>query len=343
MKSNKPVLIWLNIGAILVASMVVVGGITRLTDSGLSMVDWKLIMGSIPPGSEEEWQAVFEGYKQFPEYKEINSDFTLSEFKSIYWWEYGHRLLGRVIGIIFIVPFIFFWARGYFSKSLTYKLLVLFALGALQGFLGWFMVKSGLVDRPDVSHYRLAIHLVNALILLSYIVWLILSLTNTVKSTVRIQLYYKTMWFMYFVVMLQITYGAFVAGLKAGKFHNSFPLMDNQWIPNVFSTLWQEYGWLTLTDTVSGVQFVHRWLGMFIFIAIIALYVNYKPSLLPIAKRRLKLLVIVVSIQAIIGILTLIMAAPFTFALIHQFVGVILVIIMTINVYGAQPGFRQPA
>jgi cytochrome c oxidase assembly protein subunit 15 len=343
LKSNKPVIIWLYIGAILVTTMVVVGGITRLTDSGLSMVEWKLIMGSFPPTSEAEWQVSFEKYKQFPEFQQINYDFTLDDYKSIFWWEYIHRVLGRVIGIIFLLPFLYFWIRGYFNKNLLLRLVILFILGGFQGFLGWYMVKSGLVNQPDVSHYRLAIHLVTALILLSYIVYLILLLTNTNYSKIQVQLYRKTMWYMYGVTLLQIVFGAFVAGLKAGKFHNSFPLMDGYWMPPTLISAYQEYGLSVFFDNVSGVQFVHRWLGMFLLVALVAIYYIYKKSLLPHTRRRLLIFIYLVLGQSAIGILTLIMKAPFSFAIVHQFIGVLVVIAATINAFSSRPGLPSRA
>lgn len=323
--------------------MVVIGGITRLTNSGLSMVEWKLIMGALPPGSDLEWQEAFDKYQAYPEFQQINYDFTLEDFKSIFWWEYIHRLLGRVIGIVFILPFVYFLVKGYFNKKMVLRLTVLFVLGGFQGFLGWYMVKSGLVNQPDVSHYRLAIHLVTALILLSYIVWLILILTNTNYSKIQIQLYRKTMWYMYGVTMLQVAFGAFVAGLKAGKFHNSFPLMDGYWMPPTLISSYKEYGIMVFFDNVSGVQFVHRWLGMFLLFALATIYYSFKGSLLPTARRRLLFFLLLVVLQATIGVLTLIMGAPVLFSLIHQFIAVLVVISATINAFSSRPGLPSPA
>ena len=325
------------------ATMVIVGGITRLTESGLSMVDWQPIMGTLPPSSEAEWQKSFELYKQYPEFQQINYDFSLEDYKSIFWWEYIHRVLGRVIGIVFLLPFIFFWVRGYFNKNLLLRLIILFFLGGFQGFLGWYMVKSGLVNQPDVSHYRLALHLVTALILLSYIVWLIMMLTRTHYSSIQVQLYRKTMWYMYGVTLLQVIFGAFVAGLKAGKFHNTFPLMDGHWLPPTLISSYNEYGISVFFDNVSGVQFVHRWLGVFLLVALIAIYYSFKNSLLPHTRKNLLTFVLLVVLQAIIGILTLIMQAPFTFAIIHQFIGVLVVIAAIVNVYSARPGLPSRA
>lgn len=343
MKSNKPVIIWLYVGAMLVASMVIVGGVTRLTNSGLSMVEWKLILGAVPPGTDSEWQQAFEKYQQFPEYNLINTDFTLDDFKSIYWWEYSHRLLGRIIGLVFLLPFLFFLIRGYLDRKLIVRLVILFSLGGLQGFLGWYMVKSGLIDQPDVSHYRLAIHLLAAIIVLSYIIWLIMSLTNRKINKVRSQLFYKTMWFLYFLLLLQLVYGAFVAGLNAGKFHTTFPLVDGEWIPGLISTALTEHGWSSLVANVTTVQFIHRWVGLSLTFAIVAVYYVFSPSLLPLARNRFRALMSAVLVQATLGILTLLMAAPFFLAIIHQFMAIILVVVMVVNLYGAKPGFPERA
>ena len=169
MKYDKGLVRWLMLGCVLIAAMVVIGGITRLTHSGLSMVEWKLIMGSVPPLNEAEWQDTFEKYKQFPEYKIMHNHFTLEDFKSIFMWEYLHRLLGRLIGLVFIFPFIYFLVKKRISKELLPKLILILIWGGFQGFLGWFMVKSGLVDNPNVSHFRLAIHLITAFGLCCYI------------------------------------------------------------------------------------------------------------------------------------------------------------------------------
>ena len=300
-------------------------------------------MGTLPPSSEAEWQESFEMYKQYPEFQQINYDFTLADYKSIFWWEYIHRVLGRVIGIVFLVPFLFFWLRGYFNRSLLLRLIILFLLGGFQGFLGWYMVKSGLVNQPDVSHYRLALHLVTALILLSYIVWLILMLTRTKYGKIQVQLYRKTMWFMYGLTLLQVIYGAFVAGLKAGKFHNTFPKMDGHWLPPTLISSYQEYGLTVFLDNVSGVQFVHRWLGVFLLVALVAVFYSFRKSLLPHTRKILLIFVLLVVVQAVVGVLTLLMKAPFAFAIIHQFIGVLVVIAAIMNAYYARPGLPRQA
>ena len=205
---------WLYSGLFLIALMVIIGGITRLTHSGLSIVEWKLIGGTIPPLNDIQWQETFEKYQQFPEYQKINTEMSLSEFKSIFFWEYLHRLLGRLIGLVFIIPFIIFWNKKWFNFKQKKQLLILLGLGALQGFLGWFMVKSGLVDVPAVSHYRLALHLITAFGLMCYIYWLVLSF-NEVEKKPNNNINKLSKWFIV-ALTIQIIYGAFVAGLKAG-------------------------------------------------------------------------------------------------------------------------------
>ena len=327
----------------LVASMVVIGGITRLTNSGLSMVEWKLIMGSVPPFSAEEWQATFEKYQQFPEYQKLNSSFTLSDFKSIFWWEYSHRLLGRLIGVVFLIPFIVFWIKGYFNKHWLWRLSILFILGGFQGFLGWFMVKSGLVDNPDVSHYRLAAHLIAALLLFSYIMWLIMDIIEPAISKIKIQTYSLSLWALYFLALVQIVYGALVAGLNAGLFYPTYPKMNGEWLPASVSEQFVANGWLALVSDITTVQFIHRWLGTAIFFLVVAIIYVYLPSLLAQNKKRLKYLLWVVSLQASLGILALLLSVPFIIAVLHQFTALIVLGVLIINLHGSRSGRLEPA
>lgn len=338
MKENKSVLIWLIAGAVLVASMVVIGGITRLTNSGLSMVEWKLIMGSVPPLSEKEWQASFEKYQQFPEYQKVNSNFNLSDFKAIYWWEYSHRLLGRVIGIVFIIPFIIFWLKGYFTKRWLWRLSLLFFLGGFQGFLGWFMVKSGLVDNPDVSHYRLAAHLIAALLLFSYIMWLIMDIIDETKDEIKVHGYNKSLWALYLLALVQITYGALVAGLNAGLFYPTYPKMNGEWIPASVGEQFATTNWLAMVSDITTVQFIHRWLGTAIFLLVVAMYYLFQPALVTQSKRYMKLLLWVVSLQALLGILALLLSVPFILAVLHQFTALLLLGVLIINLHASRVG-----
>ena len=249
------------IGAIMVFMMVAIGGITRLTHSGLSMTNWHLIVGSIPPLNDQEWQLSFEAYKNFPEYKELNYGFTLEDYKSIFWWEYLHRLLGRVLGIVFLIPFLFFMVKGWLQAKLRNQLLVVFILGAFQAFLGWFMVKSGLVDMPRVSHFRLAAHLVTAFISCLYILWIIFEI-NYPKTMVNTPVFpfRRHILLLILLTFLQVIYGAFVAGLQAGFVHNTWPLMDGEVVSSAVFALdpvYLNFVNRKIWDTVRSPNFGH--------------------------------------------------------------------------------------
>ncbi len=318
-KSDRVVVIWLLIGAFLVATMVILGGITRLTQSGLSMVEWKLIMGSVPPMNHAEWQTTFEKYQEFPEYKKLNLHYTLADFKSIFWWEYSHRLLGRVIGIVFLIPFIFFLIKKKLDKSLTRKLVFILLMGAFQGFLGWFMVKSGLVNNPHVSHYRLAAHLGTAFFLFGYIFHLALSIGWPTNTKIKIPHYRQLLRLLLAGIIVQIVFGAFVAGLKAGLFYTTFPTMNGAWMPAIIEEMFAKDGWSSLVNTVASVQFVHRWLGVGLWISIILTGVVYEPSMAGKIRTSYALLLGAVSLQAILGILTLLLSVPILIGVLHQF------------------------
>jgi len=317
-KSDKFIVTWLLMGAFLVASMVVIGGITRLTQSGLSMVEWKLIMGSVPPMNELEWEATFDKYKQFPEYQKLNINYTLRDFKSIFWWEYSHRLLGRVMGLIFLIPFFYFLVRKRLDKPLLKKLLLVLFMGAFQGFLGWFMVKSGLVNNPHVSHYRLAAHLVTAFFLFGYIFHLALTIGWPAKTTIKSPYYRGALIVLLALISSQILVGAFVAGLKAGLFYTTFPTMNGEWMPAIISKDYSLLGWASLFDNVASVQFIHRWLGITVWVVIILIGVVYLSSLIKKQKTSFWLLLIAISIQALLGIYTLIYSVPIVLAVLHQ-------------------------
>ncbi|MCF6351399.1 MAG: COX15/CtaA family protein [Cyclobacteriaceae bacterium] len=318
-KSDKIVVTWLLIGAFLVATMVILGGITRLTQSGLSMVEWKLIMGSVPPMNEAEWQTTFEKYQNFPEYKKLNIHYNLADFKSIFWWEYSHRLLGRVIGIVFLIPFLFFLAKKKLDKSLTIKLVFILLMGAFQGFLGWFMVKSGLVNNPHVSHYRLTAHLVTAFFLFGYIFHLALSIGWPANTKIRIPYYRQVLRLILMVIIAQIVFGAFVAGLKAGLFYPTFPTMNGEWLPVVIHNSFVKDGWSSLVNTVAGVQFVHRWLGIGLWVSLLFTGVVYGPSMAGKTRLSYILLLTTVSVQALLGIFTLLYNVPIALGVLHQF------------------------
>ena len=321
--SRRPIVIWLLTGCVLVAVMVVVGGITRLTHSGLSMVEWSLIMGAVPPLNEEQWIEAFEKYKQFPEYQVMHYYFTLEDFKSIFMWEYVHRLLGRLIGLVFLIPFAFFWMKGNVPKSLMPKLIVIFIWGGFQGFLGWYMVKSGLVNNPNVSHYRLAIHLVTAFGLCAYIFWVARSwMTTDRKFSFSLKNWPE--WLMIDLILLQIIYGAFVAGLKAGFIHTTWPKMDNDWMAPSISTAIGESGLMALIEDPVTVQFVHRWLAFLVLGFVLVIVFRVKSMSGTAVPKARNMLLIVLGVQIVLGIITLIMAVPLTFAVLHQLVALLL-------------------
>ncbi len=295
--------------------MVVLGGVTRLTQSGLSMVDWKPIMGVVPPLSESEWNRAFEQYKQFPEYEFVNQDMDLSGFKKIYLVEYAHRILGRLIGIVFIMPFLFFLLRGMLGRTLTGKLLFIFFLGGLQGLMGWYMVKSGLVDDPHVSQYRLAAHLALAVLIYGLIFWTALNLI-TVPSGKRAN-ENRFMFFIFFLVSLMIVSGAFVAGTRAGHIMNTFPTMNGQWLPAGGLTL--SPVWRNVFENTVTIQFVHRCGALLMFVSVA--YFTFCELIRGVSRIRqaaVWLLLGAMLLQVILGISTLLMRVPVALGAAHQ-------------------------
>ena len=256
---------WLMGVALLVFAMIVVGGATRLTDSGLSITEWQPIIGAIPPMNKAHWLEAFDKYKQIPEYQEINKGMSLEAFKSIYWWEWSHRFLGRFIGLAFALPLLIFWVLGRIPRGFGGKFLTVLALGGLQGGIGWFMVTSGLVDRVDVSHYRLAMHLGTAFLILGALIWLAEEL-RPADATIRLDPisagHLRFARILAAVLFVQVLLGALVAGLKAGLTYNTWPLMDGRFIPNGLFTLapWYE----NFFENITTVQFDHRMMAYFV-------------------------------------------------------------------------------
>lgn len=320
MKTNKPVIIWLLSGCILLFIMVVVGGITRLTNSGLSMTDWHLVTDTFPPASEEAWSNAFEEYKKFPEYQKINihNDFTLEDYKFIYFWEWFHRFIGRIIGLVFIIPFVYFLIKKKLDSATIKKCIILLFMGGFQGFLGWFMVKSGLIDNPDVSHFRLALHLTFAFITFAYTLWVALDLIYPDKIEVILPLR-KLARFTFIILIIQIIYGGFVAGLNAGLIHNHWPMMSEGKL--IHETVWIEQPTLfqNLTEGKSGVQFVHRTMAYLVVGMILLLYFRSKKhNLTTLQTKGLNVLVLFVFIQFVLGIFTLLLHVPLWLGLMHQ-------------------------
>ncbi len=307
---------WLYLVTFLVCLMIVVGGATRLTDSGLSITEWQPILGVIPPLDAEDWAIAFDKYREIPEYQQINKGMSLDEFKFIYWWEWGHRFLGRFIGFVVLLPMIYFWFAGMLEQRLKPRLLVLFALGAMQGAIGWWMVKSGLVDRVDVSQYRLAIHLTLAFMIFGYAFWLARGLAphsgQTFSRTAEIWAPIITL-----AVLLQVFLGGLVAGLDAGLAFNDWPLMDNRVIPGDLFV--REPAWINLFENPKTVQFMHRITAYAVFLlAFLQMIMVWRSSCGPTHKRRTVILFVAVTIQAAIGIVTLVLQVPIGWALLHQ-------------------------
>lgn len=318
---NKSVIIWLLSGCFLILIMIIVGGITRLTDSGLSMVTWDLLMGTIPPLNNTEWIAVFEEYKDYPQYQ--HNPCNLSEFKEIFFWEYLHRLIARILGLVFIIPFGYFLIKKKLSNHLTFDCLILFLMGVLQAGIGWWMVKSGLINNPYVSHYRLAIHLTLAFLIFSYTFWIALKLMFPLKNEGN-KYFSNFSKILFTIIILQIIYGAFVAGLDAGKFMNNWPKMTEKWIDDSIYSI--KPIWKNFVEGIAGVQFIHRYLAIIILGLIIFMWIQGRKLCLPkIQMRSIKILIIAVHIQIIIGIFTLIHAVPILLAVLHQIGAFILI------------------
>ena len=297
--------------------MVIIGGITRLTGSGLSITEWNVIMGAVPPLNDQEWQIAFEKYKQIPQFTQVNSYFSLEDFKFIFWWEFIHRLTGRLIGIVFIVPFVWFLIGKKLDRSMLKKALFLFALGGLQGFLGWFMVKSGLTERTSVSHIRLAIHFFTAFITYGFTFWFALPLIDKHRQEKHHpKLANWTRWILG-VLLVQLVYGAFVAGLHAGKMYNTFPLMNGKVIPD---EAWvSSWGIENVFNNPATVQLIHRLLAFTLLILVVRLFISSRKIRLDYSQQKpLKALLVVVLLQFILGVITVLFQAPLFWSSIHQ-------------------------
>jgi cytochrome c oxidase assembly protein subunit 15 len=309
---------WLFVCCVMVFAMVILGGVTRLTGSGLSMVEWDPIFGIIPPLDQETWNEDFALYKQSPEYLKINAGMNLEGFKRIYWFEFTHRLLGRLIGMVFLLPLLFFLLRGWVRRPLVPRLVGMFILGGLQGLLGWYMVKSGLVDNPHVSQYRLTAHLGLAVAIYGYMLYVGLGLWfGTQRSAATpsgLRHATAALWTLIFVTLLS---GGFVAGLKAGFAYNTFPLMNGSLVPE--SLLVQEPLWRNFFENVATVQFDHRILAISVLLGIVLLWLTGRRSALPgQVKVGMHLLLAAGFLQVSLGISTLLLHVPIALASLHQ-------------------------
>lgn len=316
---DRRIAVWLLLCCALVFAMVVLGGVTRLTGSGLSMVEWDPLMGFIPPMNEAEWERVFSLYQASPEYQKINAGMDLDGFKRIFWFEFAHRVLGRTIGIAFLLPFLYFLARGMIRRPLVPKLVAMFVLGGMQGVLGWYMVKSGLVDNPHVSQYRLTAHLSLALVIYAYMFWVALGLLSGQRQTGStappgLRLSAALLGLLAFVTIMS---GGFVAGLKAGFVYNTFPLMDGRWIPEAMFQ--QEPLWRNFFENMATVQFDHRLLATLTFLGVMAFWFIARRTIsTPQARLGMHLLLAAVVLQVTLGITTLLLYVPVSLAAAHQ-------------------------
>ena len=325
---NFQISLWLVSLMSIILLMIIVGGLTRLTESGLSMVDWRLFMGTIPPLSHGDWLKVFEDYKQYPEYQIKNINMTLSEFKYIFWWEYGHRVLGRLIGIIFIIPFIYFTLKKYFSNEELYSYSFLLFLGGAQGIIGWWMVKSGLDVNPYVSHLRLAVHLIIAQIILSLIVYLFLKRLDIGIYKNNFSSHNTFFIFFNIIIFFTVIYGAFMAGLDAGKSFNTWPKMGDNYIPE--NLIFIEDRLFGFFDNSVFIHFFHRALAYLSFLTILYMcFKHFKGIENKYQKIHFLIVLFLVLIQLFIGVFVVLSNVQVSLGSIHQIIGTLLFVSAT--------------
>ncbi len=333
--NDRAIMRWLQLCLVLIFAMVILGGVTRLTDSGLSMVTWHPA-GMLPPLGDQQWHAEFELYQQYPEYQKLNRDMSLEGFKSIFWFEYSHRMLGRLIGLVFLLPLVYFLLRKMVKPGLTPRLVILFFLGGMQGLLGWYMVKSGLVSNPHVSQYRLTAHLLSAILIYGFLLWTIFNLAFPLKyrplAESDVSGWRKASWGLLTLLLVTIATGGFVAGLDAGMIFNTFPLMGDTLLPEGIGALTPWY--LNPFENLVTVQFNHRWLAITTGLLLIVWYVKgrsrFDDALL---QRGFKLVGMMVIIQLGLGIATLLMQVPVLLGALHQAGALVLFGVLLLNVH----------
>jgi cytochrome c oxidase assembly protein subunit 15 len=324
--------IWLMAMAALIGLMVLVGGATRLTESGLSITEWKPVTGTLPPLNAEQWGKAFDAYKTIPQYREMNAGMSLDEFKTIFWWEWSHRLLGRVIGIAYLLPFLWFLWRGVLSSDLKRRLWIIFGLGAIQGGVGWWMVASGLTHRTEVSQYRLATHLMLALIIFAAIVWTIrqLSTRPPLLASARLR---TTAVALLALTFLQLYFGALVAGLRAGRMFNTWPQIDGALIPSASRLFFETPWWRNLFDNHLTVQFTHRMLAYALLtLTLLHLVDAIRSRAGAVTIRGAAAFAAAMSVQAVLGILTLLHQVPIPLALAHQAMAIVILSVAVVHV-----------
>jgi cytochrome c oxidase assembly protein subunit 15 len=327
----RAIRLWLYAVAALVVAMVLVGGATRLTESGLSITEWKPVMGVLPPLGEGKWQAAFAKYQAIPQYRALNAGMSLAEFKTIFWWEWTHRLLGRLIGAAFLLPFLWFLWRGFVAPALRPRLWFIFGLGALQGAVGWWMVASGLADRVEVSQYRLATHLILACAIYVALLWTAQQIGERSSATAPVRIRAGAIALLV-LVLAQIYLGALVAGLRAGYVYNTWPLIDGTLVPDAARLFFATPAWRNFFENTLTVQFDHRMLAYLIFFAAafhaidVARTVKAGP-----ARAGAFLLSAAITLQMLVGIATLLLVVPLALALLHQAMAMLILTAATLH------------
>jgi heme a synthase len=326
MKKYSPVAIWLLIGVGMIMIQVLLGGITRLTGSGLSITEWKPLLGAIPPMNDQDWNKAFDQYKQIGQYKHINFDFSLSDFKFIYFWEWFHRVWARLMGLVFAIGFVYFIIKKQFSREMIWPMVLLFILGGLQGAIGWIMVQSGLNDNDvSVSHIRLSIHFMAALGLLCYVFWFAISFLVPKEQYIENPSLKKFSWLIIVILIVQLFYGAFMAGLKAGTAAPTWPMINDMWVPDGMGS--------SFTDDPITVQFIHRGLAYIIAMLILVWWSRaLRSEATPVFRKTRLLPPVIVMVQVVLGIFT-VLYSPDKQALLwlgvaHQFVAMLLLLSM---------------
>ncbi|HXC38071.1 MAG TPA: COX15/CtaA family protein [Burkholderiales bacterium] len=332
---GRPIAIWLLVCCAMVFGMIVVGGATRLTHSGLSITEWQPILGTLPPLTAGDWQQAFDKYKATPEYQKVNSGMSLDEFKGIFWWEYCHRLLGRTIGTVFLLPLLWFWWRGMIGPPLRRRLIAIFILGGLQGALGWYMVQSGLVDEPRVSQFRLTAHLLLAFTLYAAMLWTALGLlrSSVAPDTVGRSRLGGLAWLVLAVVLYMVTTGGFVAGIRAGFAYNTFPLMNGHVVPPEIMMI--EPWWKNFFYNMATVQFDHRAGAWLLAVLVPALWWRSRaPGVSSRVRHAADVLLGMLAVQIALGISTLLLVVPVGLAATHQ-AGAVLLFSAALNLVHA--------
>jgi len=338
-RSDRPVVAWLIVTAAMILLMVVIGGITRLTESGLSITEWQPVSGTLPPLSDAAWAAAFDSYKQIPQYAELHAGMSLDEFKSIFFWEYVHRLWGRLIGLVAILPPLVFLAQGRIRRDQALRYLAVPVLVGLQGVLGWYMVKSGLSVRTSVSQYRLTAHLALAVAIYGYVIWLAAGLLDRGVKGFEPGLLRPAARAVLGLATLTLLAGGFMAGLHAGLTYNSFPLMDGKLVPDGYFLL--QPWWLNPFENITAVSFDHRWLAISTLCAVILLWLAARGRPLPRAARLpLDLMLAMVFIQVVLGISTLLLVVPIPLAAAHQTGAILLFTCALLTVHGLRRADR---